>query len=261
MYYIEDFYMKISLELFKSIESNFGSVASWALWESPGETPKSNIGDMDILDPNKNPNLLECLNPNVVMVGLNFSRTIQLEKAFQNFHDKSPYANDFKIRYAFENSPYYGAYMTDIIKNLEMVSSNDVLVYLKSNPTIIMENIEVFKMELKAIGSNKPLILALGSDAFNILYENLDNNLYSHLIKITHYSHRISKEAYRDEVHSQINNSINENSYFDFLVTFDHNLDFFISNLEKIVKKRDDLKKITLKISDLQKFLLKINKN
>ena len=194
--------MKISLELFKSIESNFDSVASWALWKSSGETTKSNIGDMDILDPNKNPNLLECLNPSVVMVGLNFSRTIQFEKSFQNFHDKSPYANDFKIRYAFENSPYYGAYMNDIIKNLELVSSKDVLVYLKSNPKIISENIEVFKIELNSICSNKPLILAFRSDAFNILYVNLDSTFYSHLIKITHYSHRISKEAYRVEVHS-----------------------------------------------------------
>lgn len=233
--------MKMNLELFKSIESNFGSVASWALWKSSGKTPKSNIGDMEILDPNKNSDLLNSLNPNVVMVGLNFSRTIKLEKPFQNFHDKSPYANDFKIRFAFENTPYYGAYMTDIIKNLEIASSKDVLVYLKSNPKTISENIEVFKMELAAIGSYKPLILAFGSDAFNILHENLDISLYSRLIKITHYSHRISKEVYKEEIRSQINNSINENSYFDFLVSFDHNLDFFISNLEKIVNEENDV--------------------
>jgi hypothetical protein len=99
--------------------------------------------------------------------------------------------------------------MTDIIKNLEMVSSKYVLIYLKSNPKIITENIEVFKKELKVIGSNKPLILAFGSDAYKILYENLDMSLYSHLIKITHYSHRISKEEYKEEVHSQIKNVLN----------------------------------------------------
>ncbi len=49
--------MKMNLELFKSIESNFGSVASWALWKSSGETTKSNIGDMEILDPDKNSDL------------------------------------------------------------------------------------------------------------------------------------------------------------------------------------------------------------
>ncbi|MBK8396896.1 MAG: hypothetical protein IPL26_16910 [Leptospiraceae bacterium] len=47
----------MNLELFKSIESNFGSVASWALWKSSGETTKSNIGDMEILDPDKNSDL------------------------------------------------------------------------------------------------------------------------------------------------------------------------------------------------------------
>jgi hypothetical protein len=52
------------------------------------------------------------------MVALNFSRTIE-NKAFVNFHDKRPQSQDYKIRYAFRNTEFYGAYMTDIIKGFE----------------------------------------------------------------------------------------------------------------------------------------------
>jgi glycine/serine hydroxymethyltransferase len=44
---------------------------------------------MSIFDLDKNQKLLETLKPDVVMVGLNFSRTIE-KKAFVNFHDKRP---------------------------------------------------------------------------------------------------------------------------------------------------------------------------
>jgi hypothetical protein len=90
------------------------------------------MGNMNIYDLHKNPDLLEILKNNVVMVGLNFSRPLLPTEPFKNFHDLSPYANDFKIRYAFRNTQFYGAYMTDIIKNLEMKSSNEVRSYLKN---------------------------------------------------------------------------------------------------------------------------------
>ena len=52
------------------------------------------------------------------MVGLNFSRAIE-SVPFINFHDKRPQGQDYKIRYAFKNTQFQGAYMTDIIKNYE----------------------------------------------------------------------------------------------------------------------------------------------
>ena len=59
----------------------------WAAWLNEDKKPKSNIGEMDIFDLKMNPNLLDILNPEVVMVGLNFSR--QIERVdFVNFHDK-----------------------------------------------------------------------------------------------------------------------------------------------------------------------------
>jgi hypothetical protein len=122
----------ISIELFEKIKIKYGDVASWAVWDDAGIKPKSNMGNMNIFDLHENPDLLEILRNNVVMVGLNFSRPLLPTKPFKNFHDLSPHANDFKIRYAFRNTQFYGAYMTDIIKNLEMKSSNEVRSYLKN---------------------------------------------------------------------------------------------------------------------------------
>jgi len=87
---------------------------------------------MSIFDLDSNPNLLKILNPNIIIVGLNFSRTI-IKDEFVNFHDKRPQGQDYKIRYAFKNTPFYGAFMTDIIKDFEEKISGNVLTYLKQN--------------------------------------------------------------------------------------------------------------------------------
>jgi hypothetical protein len=72
------------------------------------------------------------------MVGLNISRPVS--QPFINFHDPNPRANDFKIRYAFRNSAFYGAYMTDIIKFLQEADSKNVITYLKGHPVLIEKN-------------------------------------------------------------------------------------------------------------------------
>ena len=103
-------------KLYERIRRKHGGVASWAIWETQGDRPKSNMSPDKIFNLNTNPSLLESLNSNVVMAGLNFSREVGMIQDFANFHDESPSANDFKIRYAFSNTPYYGAYMTDVLK-------------------------------------------------------------------------------------------------------------------------------------------------
>jgi hypothetical protein len=195
----------ITAEQYKKISNQYGYVASWAIWDKAGDKPKSNISNMDVFNDKKNSELLSILKTDVIMVGLNFSRNIQLEKPFINFHDKNPYGNDFKIRYAFENTPYYGAYMTDIIKNLAMPSSKEVLAYLKDKPEILKKQIIDFRNEMKFIQSTKPIIIAFGKDVYNILYKHLNKNEYTSLIQVTHYSHQISKEKYRKEIHSKLN--------------------------------------------------------
>jgi hypothetical protein len=190
----------IAREIFKFVRQKHGTYASWAVWAEPAKLPKSNMGDMTIFDPATNPALFEALKPDVVMVALNFSRLERNTAPFGNFHDPSPRAHDYKIRYAFRHTPYYGAYMTDIIKNLVMLNSKDVVAHLRAHPQIISENLESFRGELRDLRTKDPVILAFGVTAYTILKKNLRPEEYSKLIKLTHYSHQISKEKYKEQV-------------------------------------------------------------
>jgi hypothetical protein len=182
----------------------YGNAGSWAVWAEPGEKVKSNIADMSVLDPYKNALLLSILHTNSVMVGLNCSRKVSTDRPFTNFHDPSPRAQDYKIRHAFRETAYYGSYMTDLIKDFPMLSSKDVLAYLRENPSILASSICRFKEELEFIGAKRPVILIFGKDTYNLIAKNLGPGSYSSLHKITHYSHHISQEAYREQTLSRL---------------------------------------------------------
>lgn len=194
----------ISKEHFESIRNKYGKVASWAIWEACGDRPKSNMSARSVFDSRLNPSLLDTVQTNVVMVGLNFSREVECINDFANFHDESPHANDFKIRYAFADTPYYGAYMTDALKNLVILNAQNVREYLKQNPKATQPHMEFLEEELTDLRTANLMILAFGRDAFAILSKNLKRELYGNMIQVTHYSHQISKEKYREEVLSQI---------------------------------------------------------
>ena len=194
----------ISKEVFEKMAKKYGDVGSWAVWEDVGDKPKSNMGAMNIFDLDKNPNLLNTLNNQVIMVGLNFSRPLIPSDPFKNFHDLNPRAQDFKIRYAFKNTEYYGAWMTDVIKYKEEVDSNKLLKEIRNDFNFIKENIESFRKELSELGAQRPLILAFGVETYKLLKAHLNTNEYSCLVQLTHYSHQISKENYKLNVEEQL---------------------------------------------------------
>ncbi len=187
---------------FDRIKQRHGSYASWAVWAESSGKPKSSIDDISVLDADANPALLPTLRNDVVMVGLNIARPFS--EPFRNFHDPSPRANDFKIRYAFTYTPYYGAYMTDMIKGFEEPKSTEVLKRLKAGLIDVKKHVEGFLQELADLQFVKPTILAFGAAACGLVADNIPDNAYSRLIKLTHYSHRIRKEEYRQVVLRQI---------------------------------------------------------
>lgn len=167
---------------FDYIKEKHGLYSSWAIWADAGLKPKSNISDMSILDPNKNKLLLKQINPSVIMVGLNFSRNIE-KLPFINFHDKNIHGQDYKIRYAFINTMYYGAYMTDIIKFHEEVDSKNVMKSIKNDQSIITENLKTFREEISDLNTiEKPIIIAFGKVVYDILLKYLERNEYDKLI-------------------------------------------------------------------------------
>ena len=187
----------ITKEHYLELANKYGKFACWAIWADQGDKPKSNIGDISIFDIDINPDLLIQLNPNIIMVGLNFSRKIE-KMVFVFFFDKSPQGQDYKIRHAFKNTRFYGAYMTDIIKDFEEKISGNVASRLKTNKEFEMQNIKLFEQELFDLKSRNPLIIAFGNHTYNILDRHFRNKYK--IIKVPHYSNHISKEDYKLEV-------------------------------------------------------------
>lgn len=177
----------------KEIKNKYGHMSSFAIWQKIDETqkPKYGVGDISHFENLENLNI----NRNIILVGLNISGKGSLDNPFSNFHNPKSTSNDYKIRYAIQDSIFSGAYMTDIIKDYEEVISGKVMKYLKNNPDFKKDNIKSFEMELKDIGATNPIIIAFGNDSFKILNELKEK--YK-IFKVPHYSSYISKEKLRD---------------------------------------------------------------
>ena len=182
----------IKLENYNKHYRKYNNVASWAIWKEQGNSPKSHIEDTSILI-NPTNEILKQFNPNIILVGLNISKNIP--NPYSNFHSGNPYSNDFKIRHAAYKTMFWGSYMTDIIKDFEEKASNNMMKYI-NNKKIEKENIIKFEEELKSIGSEYPIIIAFGNDSYKILKRNFKQY---NICKVTHYSHFISKEKYREK--------------------------------------------------------------
>ena len=180
---------------FYSIKKKLGYCGSWAIWSEVKDTPKSNMGDLSLLDPSINKNLLNEVNPNIIFVALNFSRETVMED-FANFHDARHISQDYKIRYALKGTKLWGGYMTDIIKNFPEKSSSKMMLFLKKDKKLEIENCQIFTEELSLLKSHQPKIIAFGNDAFSILQRNFENKF--DIVKVPHYANYINKEKYRE---------------------------------------------------------------
>lgn len=197
----------IDIQQFENIKQKHGRrYASWAVWADASEKPTSNMDDLSVFDDARVLSLLSLLRNDVVMVGLNFSVSKDPPRPFFNFHGKNGGA--FKIRYAFKDSPYYGAYMTDIIKRPGEVDSKKMMQHLKAHPDLLASSVEEFREELRELRATSPTILAFGNDTYKLLRENLDKSEYRKLIKLTHYSYRMRKEVYKERVFKEIDDAL-----------------------------------------------------
>lgn len=186
----------IDFDTFCKIRNEFGHFASWAVWAAEGKKPKDNIDDLSILDFEQNPTILETLHGNTILLGLNVSRRIQ--RPFGNFHDPRPAATDFKIRYALQGTPYWGSYMTDIIKDFEEKASGKMMSFLRSNHEFEVSNIRKLRREIEVLGVANPLLVTFGMDAEVIARRNLGKEF--RIVRIPHYANYISKESYRQQL-------------------------------------------------------------
>ena len=120
----------ITINIYNNIKEKYGYISSFAIWHNQ-INQKNRSGMEDILFfENINDDLLKKLNTNFVIVGLNISKKIP--RCFGNFHSNYKYSNDYKIRYALENTIFWGSYMTDIIKDFEEKISGEIVKYLNA---------------------------------------------------------------------------------------------------------------------------------
>lgn len=186
----------ISNQHFHLIRERHGSYASWAVWANGQEKPKDKIGDLSILDPVSNPDLLGQLNPNIILLGLNISRPI--ENPLGNFHDARSSAMDYKLRYALNDTPLWGAYMTDAIKDFEQKISGKVRDFLRANPVIALKNISRLNLEIADLKTTRPILVAFGRDSYDIVSRHMGKRF--DVYRLPHYSNYGSKESYREQV-------------------------------------------------------------
>lgn len=173
--------------------------ASWALWadRGPDATPKAGVGDLSVFDQERHPDLLETLNPDVVFLGLNASSREMGSQPWANFHDPSPRANDFKIRYALAGTPFHGAYLTDVFVHHHETDSAEVKEHSRRQPEWVADQVARLEAELEDLGSESPLLVAFGGDAHAVVAKHLPRH---RLVKVPHYSTYVSKEVYRSQV-------------------------------------------------------------
>jgi len=95
-------------------------------------------------------------------------------------------------------SPFWGAYMTDIIKDFDQKSSGKVRSYLRTHKQFELENAKLFHEEINDLGTRNLTIIAFGEVAHRILMRNFGNDYK--ILKVPHYSIYCSKETYREDV-------------------------------------------------------------
>lgn len=180
---------------FKTFVRKYRKIGSWAIWDPPGDTPKTNTEGMNWVTPD----LWKNVKTDFVFIGLNLSSTHgdQGNEDWRNFHSSHRYQNDYKLRYALSGTQYWGSYLTDFLKHYKEVNSGEVIKELKKDPELLSKNIKRLENELSYF-PNKPVLVAMGTAVFELLKNSLGSKY--NIVKIKHYSCRIGKEKYRDEV-------------------------------------------------------------
>ena len=181
-------------EAYELSKKNYGHCASWAIWALPevwsGTGSRANMDDVSFFDDDQ---VHTKLNPNIVLLALNFSKKITFKNKFQNFHSGGKGSGGaYKLRLMLKDTSFWGAYMTDIIKDLPEKDANKAYKIWKNDPVLRRKSLETFDQELKDIGSVNPLIVCFGKNVFEIAQEHLSSK-YKKIVEATHYSYRGGK--------------------------------------------------------------------
>lgn len=191
--------MPVSSETFDYVKDKHGLFASWAVWPDPGIKPKSNMEDLSIFMPPKLKDTLSVLHNNYILVGLNIS-TKEIRIPLSNFHGQN--GEVYKARAALRDTPLWGSYMTDILKDFQEPDSSKVEKSIKTDPSLVIPHLDFFREEVALLGNRNVTLVAFGRITYSILSDHLSAEF--NIETIDHYAVRSSAEKYREKVRVQI---------------------------------------------------------
>jgi hypothetical protein len=166
------FDMALVQSLFDDLAEKYGMYSSWAIWNS------ANPPDTRIIAEHQS-----CLKTSVVMIGLNVSRPIPTP--WRNFHG-SDHAR--KLMFAFNNSPYRGAYMTDIIKGEVEANAGGLLARIRNGSIDVQKHINAFRAEMLDVGVHEhSLFILFGRSVAQFFTRHLAR-VYPNHVSCAHYS-------------------------------------------------------------------------
>lgn len=186
--------MSISMDKYQLLKEEFGSLASWALWDKACKKPKSreNVGSMDWKSDEDA--LIKKIKTDFVFVAFNGSSQHDGETGhkqndcWSNFHSCYEYGRDHKLRYAILGSVAEGSYITDLIKNDKSKTAKEKVNEYKKNKALLERHIDTLKREIGLLcGAKKPCLIALGRDTENFLKQTLEKDGYK-VFYLPHYS-------------------------------------------------------------------------
>lgn len=171
------------------------------------------------------------LNPNVVLVALNFAERDDLTKtaiediAFHAFHEETTTTSDQRLRDACCGTPMWGGYITDLVKIVDgriqpiRNSQSKPIKKMLSDECFRTEQVNGLVEELQQLQVASPVIISLGNDVHNVLTrptvrKRLNSQLGrdTRILKITHYS-KAAAIRHSDYV-ARVYNELRTQSFF-----------------------------------------------
>ena len=182
------------MDKYQLLKKEFGSLASWALWDKACGNPKSreNVGSMNWAKDEKK--LIKKIKTKFVFVAFNGSslhdgKTGHGQDVFwSNFHSSYKYGRDHKLRFAILEGDAEGSYITDLIKNDKSKTAKERVNKYKKNRALLKKHVDTLKKEIELLcGVKKPCLIALGHDTEIFLKQTLEKDGYK-VFYLPHYS-------------------------------------------------------------------------
>lgn len=158
--------------LLDDLAEKYGMYSSWAAWNPASPADARIIAEHQ-----------GCLKTSVVMIGLNVSRPIP--NTWQNFHGRD---HARKLMFAFNDSPYRGAYMTDILKGEVETKAGRLRKRIRNGSIDVKKHIDAFRAEMVDVGVREhSLFILFGRDVAQFFTRYLAG-IYPNHVRCAHYS-------------------------------------------------------------------------